>query len=352
LIVSHLDPKHGTCSLTIESADDLWMLRRLIRKGDILVTRSSRVLKQEDEFSRPDKGERVKVTIALEVEGVKLDSSIERLRVRGTIREASDDTVSKSGSHSASVTPGHSVTIRKRDWTPLDTKLVRSSGETSRRFVLVAIDRREAGVGLLTGSHLAVVATVESGVGGKMWDEASSQPFMKKVVEVVKQEAKEGDEVVVAGPGLTKSRLANQISAGRKQSASVKVVEGFDLAGSDGIRALVRFPGFRAVASQSALVEMQGAVEEAVRRISTGDRSVCYTLPRVKEATEAGAVESCIVSDDVFASGVDEQELVDTLNAVESRRGKVFLADSSLDLGKQVSSFGGIIALLRYAFRS
>ena len=244
LIVSELDPKHGTCSLTIETSDDMWVLRRLIRKGDVLVTWSSRVVKQEDEYSRPDKGERVRVTIALEVDSVRLDSSIERLRVRGSIREASDESVSKSGSHSASLTPGHFVTIRKRDWTALDTKLVSSAGESSRRFVLVAVDRREAGVGVLTGSHLSVVATVESGVGGKMWDEASSQPFMKKLSDLLRQEAKEGDTVVVSGPGHTKNRLANQVSAGPGHPATVRVIEGFDLAGSDGVRALVRFTGF------------------------------------------------------------------------------------------------------------
>ena len=52
---------------------------------------------RKDEYSRPDKGERVKVTIALSVEEVHLDSSIERIRVRGTIVEASDESVTKGG---------------------------------------------------------------------------------------------------------------------------------------------------------------------------------------------------------------------------------------------------------------
>ena len=142
MIINELSAKHGHCSLTIESAEDLWTLRRLIDKGDVLVTRSSRVVKKEDEYSRPDKGERVKITIALSVEEVHLDSSIERIRVKGTIVEASDESVTKAGSHSVTLSPGHSLTLRKKEWTALDTRLVRPSMDSSKRFVLVAADRR------------------------------------------------------------------------------------------------------------------------------------------------------------------------------------------------------------------
>ena len=97
---------------------------------------------------------------------------------------------------------------------------------------------------------------------------------------------------------------------------------------------------------------MQQFVAEAVKRISMSDRKVAYTLPRVAEAAAAGAVESCAVSDDVFATGIDESGLVDVMNGIEEKGGRVFLADSSMEYGKQVSSFGGIVALLRYAFRA
>jgi protein pelota len=348
--VTSFDPKHGHCSFTIESAEDLWTLRRLIAPGDIVVTRSSRVVKREDEFSRPDKGERVKVTLALAVEQVHLDSSIERIRVRGVITETSDETVNKAGSHSVTLSPGHSLTLRKAKWGHLETKLVQASEASSKRFVLVALDRRDAGVGTLSGSHLSVLSTMESGLGGKMSQEQSSGPYFSKVTNVVTQTFKEGDQVVVAGPGNTKNALANLLERELK-SAQVKVLEGFDMTGSDGIRSMVKAQSFQEVARGSLLVEMQKLVAEVIRRISTGDQKVAYTLPRVKQAAEAGAVEACAVSDNVFASGVDEDELVATLNAVEERGGAVHLADSSLEFGKQISSFGGIVALLRYSLR-
>lgn len=349
MIVTDLDPKHNSCSLSVESAEDLWTLRRLIAKGDTVVTRSSRVVKREDEYSRPDKGERVKVTIALVVDEVHLDSSIERIRVKGTITEASDDTVTKAGSHSITISPGHGLTLRKVSWTPLDTTLLRPPRGSTARFVLVAADRREAGIGTLSGSHLTVATTVESGLGGKQAEEQSAQPYIAKVAGVLAQMQQEGDRVVIAGPGNFKNAIANQVRL-RLKSAAFTLLEGLDLTGSDGVRALIKTPAFQDVAKDSLAVEMQRLVGEAVKRISSSDPKVAYALPRVSAAARAGAVESCAVSDDVFAAGVEESTLVEVLNEIEARGGRVYLADSSMEYGKQVSSFGGIVALLRYGF--
>jgi len=350
LIVSQFIPKQGTCRLTPESPDDLWTLRRLLALGDTVVTRSSRVSKREGDYARPDKGERVKVTIALEVEGISLDSSVGRLRIRGRIVEASDESVTKAGSHSLLVSPGQELTIKKEGWDSADTRILNSSTVSERRFLLVAIDRREAGVGLLTGSHLAIVSTVESGAAGKggTGKEVDMQPYFRKVAELLKATWREEDVVVVAGPGNTKLTMENLIKKDPDLRKNESLVEGFDLSGSDGVRALVKYEGFRKVASDSVLVEVQETVEEAIKRVSRGEKRIAYTLARVSEAAKAGAVEKCVVSDDVFAKNVDENALVETLNLIEAKGGKVFLCDSSLETGKQVSAMGGMVALLRY----
>lgn len=352
MIVRSFSPRHGHCSLALESADDLWTLRRLVSRGDVVVTRSSRVVKKEDEYSRPDKGERVKVTIALRVEEIHLDSSIDKLRIRGVITEASDESVSKSGSHSVTLSPGQALTLRKEHWSPLDIRLVNSTKGSSSRFVVLTVDRREAGLGLLSGAHLTVLTSIESGLGGKRVEEQSSKPFIARVVELVRQTLRDGDTIVVAGPGNMKNVIANQLIQELKGSHPVRLIEGFDLSGSDGVRALVKFPGFQDIAKDSILVDMQKLVVEVIKRISTADPRVAYSLPRVRQAAQSGAVDSCAVSNDVFSVGTDEEDFIDTLNVIQEHGGRVYLADSSLEVGKQISSFGGIIALLRYALKA
>ena len=351
MIVTELIPKRGIAKLIVESPDDLWTLRRLLAPGDTVVSRTSRVSKREGDYARPDKGERVKVVIALKVDAISLDSSVGRLRIRGKIVEASDEYVTKAGSHSLMISPGQDITIEKQDWGPADTRLLETATASEQRFLLVAIDRREAGVGLLAGSHLSILSTVESGASGKggpSAKEVDMQPYFRKVVDVVKGTWREGDIVVVAGPGNTKLTMENVVRRDPDLRKNEVLVEGFDLSGSDGVRALVKDDGFRKVARDSVLVEVQEAVEEAIRRISRGGKRVVYALPRVSEAARAGAVEKCVVSDDVFKNNVDEEALVRTLAQIEEKGGKVFLSDSSLEVGKQVSALGGIVALLRY----
>jgi len=203
---------------------------------------------------------------------------------------------------------------------------------------------------VLSGSHLSVIATIESGLSGKMSEEQSSNPYISKVVDLALQTLREGDEVVVSGPGNFKNLIANRLKDALK-SRTVQVVEGPDTTGADGVRALVKDPAFQRVARGSLLIEIQQLVAEVVKRVSTGDPKVAYSLPRVSEAAMAGAVDVCAVSDNVFSAGLDEEEVVGTLNEVERRGGSVYLADSSMEFGKQISAFGGIVALLRYAVR-
>ncbi len=54
----------------------------------------------------------------------------------------------------------------------------------------------------------------------------------------------------------------------------------------------------------------------------------------------------------VLGLPLEPEDLVAVLNTVEEKGGRVYLADSSMEFGKQVSSFGGIVALLRYQIRA
>ena len=71
-----------------EDSDDLFNLRRIISKGDRIVGDTSRVVKQDKEYARPDRGDRVKVRIALTVEKISLDDVLDRLRISGIITES------------------------------------------------------------------------------------------------------------------------------------------------------------------------------------------------------------------------------------------------------------------------
>ncbi len=49
--------------LTLEEPDDLFSLRRVIDIGDSIIADTTRVIKQDNEYARPDRGERIKIRI-------------------------------------------------------------------------------------------------------------------------------------------------------------------------------------------------------------------------------------------------------------------------------------------------
>src|SRR6476646_7695716 len=67
--------------ITQEEPDDLFKLRRIIEIGDNIIADTTRVIKQDKEFARPDKGERIKVKINLRVEKISFDNAIDRLKI-------------------------------------------------------------------------------------------------------------------------------------------------------------------------------------------------------------------------------------------------------------------------------
>ena len=86
MITKTLD--ENTISLMPEDSDDLLTIRRILKNDDKIIGETTRVIKQEKEYSRPDKGERVKVRLAIKVEKISLDNVLDRIRVGGTILES------------------------------------------------------------------------------------------------------------------------------------------------------------------------------------------------------------------------------------------------------------------------
>jgi protein pelota len=126
------------------------------------------------------------------------------------------------------------------------------------------------------------------------------------------------------------------------------VVDGIDVAGQDGIYVFLRSTMLKDVIGSSKIAMVSSMLNELMHRINTNDNRIAMGFRDVCEAAEFKAVESLMFSDAVFKDN-DEGTVIELLNNVESHGAKTFALDSSTDIGLQVSSLGGIVALLRYA---
>ena len=77
-------------------------------------------------------------------------------------------------------------------------------------------------------------------------------------------------------------------------------------------------------------------------------KDTALSFDEVNAATNLGAVKAVLLSNKIFEKKINEDLLITVLNKIELTGGSILIVDSTTDIGLQVSSLGGIIALLRY----
>ena len=341
----------NSISVKPEDSDDLLNLRRIIKEDDKIIGDTTRVLKQDKDYSRPDKGERIKIRIALTVEKISLDDVLDRLRIGGTISESSNESVPHGSHHSFILKINDGITISKKKWLPIEKNLLVSSNNQFG-FVLVAIDTGDCGIARLRGTHLEFIPNIYSGSGGKRYKtNFNIEKFFEQVQQAVSTVFKKGDSIVIFGPGETKKRFANFIQKSQNtQEYKVQVVEGIDSSGEDGIYIFTKSQTMKEIMSDSKLAKASSIIDEVMLLANKKSRKFTMGFDETFNANQIGAVESIVFSDKAIQDY--EQKMIDFLNDVESKGVKIYSVDSSTDIGLRVTGLGGIVSLLRYAIES
>ncbi len=341
----------NSISVKAEDSDDLLNLRRIIKEDDKVIGDTTRVLKQDKDYSRPDKGERIKVRIALTVEKISLDDVLDKLRIGGTISESSNESVPHGSHHSFILKINDGITISKKKWLAVEKNLLVSSNNQVG-FVLVAIDTGDCGIARLRGTHLEFIPNIYSGSSGKRYKtNFNIEKFFEQVQQAISTVLKEGDSIVIFGPGETKKRFANFIQKSQNtQKYKVQVVEGIDSGGEDGIYIFTKSQTMKEIMSDSKLAKASSIIDEVMLLANKKSRKFTMGFDETFNANQIGAVESLVFSDKAIQE--DEQKMIDFLNDVESKGVKIYSVDSSTDIGLRVTGLGGIVSLLRYAIES
>jgi protein pelota len=336
-----------------EDADDLFTLRRIIERGDRVISDSTRLVKQVKEYGRPDKGERVKVRIALKVEQSRLDSAVDRLRISGIITDTDNEMVPKGTHHSLSIHAGDTATIDKgRRWRDIELRMLKRS-VSSANFILVAIDTQEAAIAKVSGTHVKVIPNIYSGQSGKRYQTKNPniETYFVDIAKTLSSIIGENDRIIIFGPGESRRRFFNILV--NKQYVlkdRVQIVEGIDVAGEDGIFVFLRSEAMKQIMGASKLAEVSSMLDTVMLMVNRGEAKFALGVNEVSTAAAFKAIEAVVFSDSIFKTS-DEEEIVKLLNVIESHGAKMFAVDSSTDIGLRVSSLGGIVALLRYAIR-
>ena len=351
MITKNID--ENKISIIIEDADDLLNLRRVLKTGDKIIGDTTRVIKQDKDFARPDRGERIKIRISLQVEKISLDSVVDRLRISGTIMESSNEAVAHGSHHSMILKTNDACTILKKKWTSIEKKLVKTQNEKIR-FVLVAIDKSDCGIARLNGTHLEIMPNIYSGAGGKRYKtnfniEKFFQEINKTVITTIKNNT---DKIIIFGPGETKKKFVNFMEkSSNTKKLKIKIVEGIDSGGEDGIYTFTKSNIMKSTMSESKIAKIADIIDNVMFMANKQSRKFTMGFAETSKANQFSAIESLVFSDKVLQTE-NEEKIIEFLNNVESKGSHIFSVDSSTDLGLRVTGLGGIIATLRFAVES
>jgi len=340
---------NNSISCIPEDSDDLIILRRIIKKGDRIVGETVRVIKQEKDFARPDKGERIRIRLSLEVEKISLDDVLDRIRASGIIKESNNESIPHGSHHSFIIKIDQPFNLVKKKWTSIEKKLLKTN-DHSLTFILIAIDTSDCGIGKLKGTHLHILQNIYSGSSGKRYKtNFKIENFFDEILKALLSVVKTRDQIIIFGPGETKNRFANfltKIQIG--QNHQVKVVDGIDSSGEDGIHIFTKSKSMKEIISNSKLAKVSNIIDQIMFLANKKSRKFTMGFEETKKANQYGAIDSLIFSEKVIQSN-NEQEVIDFLNDVESKGSNIYGVDATTDAGLRVTGLGGIISILRFA---
>ena len=341
----------NSISVIAEDSDDLFNLRRIIKEDDTVVGDTTRVIKQEKDYSRPDKGERIRVRVALLVEKISLDDVLDRLRIGGTISESNNELVPHGSHHSFILKVNDGITITKKNWLPVERKLIGSNNKQTG-FLFVAIDTGDCGIARLKGTHLQFIPNIYSGSGGKRYKtNFNIEKFFEQVQQAILAIVKEMDSIIIFGPGETKKRFANFLQKPQTQKYKIQVVEGIDTGGEDGIYTFTKSQTMKEIMSESKLAKVSSIIDEIMIMANKKSRKFTMGFEETSKANQFGAVKSLVYSDKIIQT-YDEKQIINFLNDAESKGVETYGVDSSTDIGLRVTGLGGIVSLLRFPVES
>ncbi|HLD12380.1 MAG TPA: peptide chain release factor aRF-1 [Candidatus Nanoarchaeia archaeon] len=222
-------------------------------------------------------------------------------------------------------------------------------------YALILVDRKEATIGLLRGTHISVLNNMTSGVPGKFKAGGQSSQrlerlidgmaleFYKRIAEFCNQQflplLKDLKGVIIGGPGHTKSEFAEELNNEIKK----KIKGIFDVTYTDEAGLSYLVDAAKDIMVEESIIEEKAIVEKFLTTLAKEPSKASYGKEEVKEVLNLGAVDMLLVSE-----SLEEEELETFTDLGEKYGSKIHIISIQTKEGQQLRELGGVAAILRY----
>lgn len=354
--------KAGEIELQVETLDDLWQLYNIIEPEDLLSAHSFRRIKQSKETLRPDSGDKVRIFLQIQVSGAEFHPFSNRLRVKGQIREGPMNLITLDSYHTINIEVNSQLVLKKFEWSKFHLKRLEDAVADGReqQILVTVVDEREASIALVTNIGIKMIAHIEENIPGKYfkisYHSQSLQNFYHEIGGVLAENCNNYpiQAIIIAGPGFAKEHLINYL---RQKVPEIKVsmiLEAASSANKSGIYEVVKRGATSKILGKLRLSQENDLVDEVLRRLGKNQTDVSYGFSEIKKVAQTNAIETLLVTDIFLREQPVERrkELDDLIRSVEYNQGKITIISTLHPAGEQLSSLGGIAALLRFPLPS
>lgn len=352
--VLHRDLKEGKLKLKVESLDDLWYMKSILEEGDTVEGVSYRRIRDE-ERKRADRGERVKMHLAIRVKGIEFSPYASLLRVTGTIEQGPEDLVSFGSHHTLELKIGSVVTLRKewRRWHLERLREAEKAGETPL-IIVAGIEEGEAELGVVRRYGVDFTARIIGATSGKRYaegQEAREREFYGsvagKLVGLAERERPEA--IILAGPGFWKENLLGFIKRKYPELSIPLLVENTGSGGRAGVYEVLKRGAVERVTEECRASKESKLVERVLEEIGKARGLAAYGLAEVEKALGYGAVETLLLTENFLREERLSDQLIERAKATKA---EVVILSSEHEAGERLESIGKVAALLRFPIGS
>jgi len=329
----------NTLKCRADSFDDLYLLQRVIAKGDNVSAKSFRRFKSIE----TDTGSQKEIFVKISVEKSELDKTSGKLRLTGKILEGHpEEYVKVSSYHTLNIGTEDIIEIQKQEWRHYIIRRLKEAVEEARRprFGIIAMDDEMATVAYIRGYGIEIVAEIYSHLSKRMKEREYAEQRKKYFDEVVAAANNLNvDSIVISGPGFTKDDLKGYI-----ESERIKVGKRLSFVHASspdraGIRETMQSEEVAKLLESEQLKREFALLNKFLEGLRVG---ASFSGPeQVNEALESFKVGAILVDDDM----INDAQIQELLDKADAQRVKIEIFNSDDEAGAQLKRFKGIAGI-------
>ncbi|CAH3043321.1 unnamed protein product [Porites evermanni] len=355
----------GSVVLVPEEAEDMWHAYNLIAVGDRLKSTTIRRVQTESATGSVSSN-KVRTTLAIAVEGIEFDTQACMLRIKG--RNVEENQYVKMGAyHTIDLELNRKFTLLKEYWDLIALERVEMACDPTQHADLGAILLHE-GLGhimLVTSSMTIVRAKIDMNIPRKRKGFCSQHDkgllrFYDAIIQGVLRHINFDviKCVLVASPGFVKEQFCDymfQQAIKNEWKAITENKSKFILVHSSSghkhtLKEVLADPAVTARLADTKAAGEVKALDTFFTMLQTEPDRAYYGINHVEKANEAIAVETLLVTDELFRSTdlPTRKRYVKLVESVKENGGDVRVFSSLHVSGEQLGQLSGVAAILRF----